>query len=117
MNFVEAVKSGFNNYVNFSGRAQRSAFWWWAVFVIIVDIIVFIVDRVILGGPVLAWIAFLALILPGLAISVRRLHDLDRSGWWLLIVLIPLVGLIVLLIWYCMRGTPAPNQYGPDPLQ
>jgi uncharacterized membrane protein YhaH (DUF805 family) len=58
----------------------------------------------------------LALFLPGLAVSVRRLHDTDRSGWWVLLFLIPLIGAIVLLIWYCSRGTPGGNRFGPDPL-
>ena len=59
----------------------------------------------------------LALFLPGLAVSIRRLHDLGRSGWYFLLILIPLIGTIILLIWFCMRGTVGPNQYGPDPLQ
>ena len=57
----------------------------------------------------------LALLLPGIAVSVRRLHDLDRSGWWMLIILTG-IGLILLLVWFCLRGTPGPNRYGPDPL-
>jgi len=116
MNFVEAIKSGFNNYINFSGRAQRSAFWWWVLFINILVWIAVFIDGVVFGGPsALYGIAFLAILLPTIAVTVRRLHDLDRSGWWLLLALTGIGG-IVLLIWYCMTGTNGPNQYGPNPL-
>jgi hypothetical protein len=55
-------------------------------------------------------------LLPGIAVGVRRLHDVDRSGWWLLLAFIPLVGTIILIVWFCTRGTPGPNRFGPDPL-
>jgi uncharacterized membrane protein YhaH (DUF805 family) len=71
-------------------------------------------DRRLAEHPVHS-LASLALFLPGLAVSVRRLHDLDRTGWWLLIILTG-IGLILLLIWFCLRGTTGPNRYGPDPL-
>jgi uncharacterized membrane protein YhaH (DUF805 family) len=58
----------------------------------------------------------LATFLPGLAVAVRRLHDIDRTGWWILLALIPLVGAIVLIIWYCTKGTDGPNRFGPNPL-
>jgi uncharacterized membrane protein YhaH (DUF805 family) len=58
----------------------------------------------------------LALMLPGIAVSIRRLHDLDRTGWWLLI-LFTIIGAILLLVWFCMRGTVGPNRFGPDPLE
>ena len=64
-----------------------------------------------------ARIAALALFLPGLAVSIRRLHDRDKSGWWVLLAFIPLIGAIILLIWFIMRGTQGPNRFGPDPLQ
>jgi uncharacterized membrane protein YhaH (DUF805 family) len=115
MNFVEAIKSGFSNYVNFSGRAQRSAYWWWALFEVIVLIVAQLID-VAIGAPVVYAISALALLLPTLAVGVRRLHDTDRTGWWLLIGLVPLVGLIVLIIFFVQKGTTGPNQYGPDPL-
>lgn len=118
MNFVEAIQSGFSNYVNFSGRAQRSAYWWWVLFEIIVLVIAQIIDGVIFGSGsrVLYAIAGLALLLPGIAVSARRLHDLDRTAWWLLLALTGIGG-IVLLIWDCMKGTTGPNRFGPDPLQ
>jgi uncharacterized membrane protein YhaH (DUF805 family) len=119
MGFTEAISSGFRNYVSFAGRAARSEFWFWFLFTVLVSIAAGILDFVISGGGRLSPIsglASLALFLPGLAVSVRRLHDTDRSGWWILLILIPLIGAIVLLIWYCTRGTPDPNRFGPDPL-
>jgi uncharacterized membrane protein YhaH (DUF805 family) len=116
MNFVEAIQSGFSNYVNFSGRAQRSAYWWWALFYFIVLIVAEILDSVIFGSPVLYLIITLALLLPTIALGVRRLHDTDRSGWWLLIAFIPLIGAIVLIVFFVQKGTTGPNRFGPDPL-
>lgn len=116
MNFVEAISSGLSNYVNFSGRAQRSAYWWWVLFVIVVDIVASLIDATI-GAQIIATIASLALLLPSIAVGVRRLHDLDRTGWWLLIGLVPLVGFIVLIIFFVQQGTAGANRFGPDPLK
>jgi uncharacterized membrane protein YhaH (DUF805 family) len=119
MGFGEAISSGFSNYVNFSGRAVRSEYWFWTLFVVLLSIVANILDALIIragsGFSPLSAIVSLGLILPGLAVSVRRLHDLDRSGWWLLLLFIPLVGAIILLVWYCMKGTEGLNQFGPDP--
>jgi uncharacterized membrane protein YhaH (DUF805 family) len=118
MDFVGAIQSGFRNYVTFSGRASRSEFWYWTLFAVLVTSAGGIVDAALfrdsesgLAGPLVS----LALFLPGLAVSARRLHDRDRTGWWLLLY-VTIIGGIVLLVWYCMRGTPGPNRYGPDPL-
>jgi uncharacterized membrane protein YhaH (DUF805 family) len=115
MGFVDAIKSGFSNYVNFAGRASRSEYWYWVLFVILATIAASAVDAV-LGINLIYPIVALALFLPGLAVSVRRLHDLDKSGWFVLIGLIPLVGFIILIVWFCTKGTPGPNRFGPDPL-
>jgi uncharacterized membrane protein YhaH (DUF805 family) len=115
MNFSEAIASGFSNYVNFSDRASRSEYWYWVLFVILADIVTSIVDYVI-GFHITTSLFGLAVLLPGLAVAIRRLHDLDRTGWWFFLVLIPLVGAIVLIVWYCSRGTEGPNRFGPDPL-
>jgi uncharacterized membrane protein YhaH (DUF805 family) len=118
MNFQEAIVSGFRNYVNFSGRAPRSEYWYWVLFVILVSIGLLILDQAIFFESEISplnTIWNLAIFLPGLAISVRRLHDTDHSGWWLLIWF-TVIGIIVLLFWYCQRGTPGPNRFGPDPL-
>ncbi len=121
MNFGQAIKSGFSNYVTFSGRAARSEFWYWTLFVVLVTMAAGILDRGLFDfdestttgvfGPLVSLIFFL----PGLAVSVRRLHDLDRTGWWLLLVL-TVIGVILLIIWDCIKGTTGPNRFGPDPL-
>ena len=119
MNFTQAISSGFNNYVNFTGRAARSEFWYWTLFAILASIAGELIDLALFSSsstftPVQTLVN-LALFLPGLAVSVRRLHDLDRTGWWLLLIF-TVIGMIVLLVWDCMRGTVGPNRFGPDPL-
>jgi uncharacterized membrane protein YhaH (DUF805 family) len=115
LTFSEAVKSGFDNYANFTGRASRAAFWWWFLFGVLVGIGANILDAIFGSYPVFSGIAGLALLLPDLAIGVRRLHDTGRTGWWLLIALIPLIGFIVLLIFYLEQGNEGENEYGPPP--
>jgi uncharacterized membrane protein YhaH (DUF805 family) len=115
MNFAQAISSGFSHYVGFSGRAARSEYWYWFLFVIIGYIVTGIIDAV-LGLGFISGLFGLVVLLPGIAISVRRLHDLDRSGWWVLLGLIPVVGAIILIIWFCSRGTLGPNRFGSDPL-
>ena len=88
MNFGQAIASGFSNYVNFSSRACRSEYWFWVLFVVLAQIATSIVDMA-LGVSVTSSLFGLATFLPSLALGVRRLHDLDRTGWWLLLVLIP----------------------------
>jgi uncharacterized membrane protein YhaH (DUF805 family) len=118
MQFQDAIQSGFRNYVTFSGRASRSEFWYWTLFAFLVAAVSGILDAALFPfmdtGPLSAVMSLL-LFLPGLAVSVRRLHDLDRTGWWMLITL-TIIGLIVLLIWDCIKGTDGPNRFGPDPL-
>jgi uncharacterized membrane protein YhaH (DUF805 family) len=118
MQFQDAIRSGFRNYVTFSGRAPRSEFWYWTLFAFLVAAVSGILDSALFPfmgtGPISA-ITSLLLFLPGLAMSVRRLHDLDRTGWWMLIAL-TLIGLIVLLVWDCIKGTDGSNSFGPDPL-
>ena len=115
MNFVQAISSGFSNYVNFSDRAIRSEYWYWVLFMILGDIVAGIVDWAI-GTQVMTGLFGLATLLPNIGIAIRRLHDLDRTGWWILLGLIPLVGWIILIIWYTARGTAGPNRFGPDRL-
>jgi uncharacterized membrane protein YhaH (DUF805 family) len=115
MGFGDAIKSGFSNYVNFSDRACRSEYWYWVLFVIIGIIVTRIIDYGI-GYSITYFLFSLAVFIPGIAIGVRRLHDLDRSGWWLLLGLIPLVGAIILIVWFCSQGTQGGNRFGQDPL-
>jgi len=123
MGFMDAVKNAImNNYANFSGRASRSEYWWFALFGFAVNFSANIIDA-ILGieivsgsgyGP-LTSIAILALLLPNIGLVVRRLHDTGRSGWMYLIGLIPCVGLIILLVFLVQDGEPHPNAYGEVP--
>jgi len=109
------------NYAVFTGRARRKEYWMFLLFNIIFAIAAMILDNA-LGlviapmpyGP-LYMLYMLAVLIPGLAVGVRRLHDLGKSGWWLLIILIPLIGAIWLLVLFVTEGTRGPNQYGPDP--
>lgn len=113
MGFAAAVSTAFSKYATFTGRAGRPEFWWFFLFNLIVTMVVSALDRLIFGHELLIFIAALVVVLPYMAVSVRRLHDTGRSGWWLLLGLVPLVGTIVLLYWYASAGTPATNEYGP----
>lgn len=115
MTFTEAITSGFSNYVNFNGRAARSEFWYWTLFTFLVSVVLGAIDYGI-GSGVLGDLWGLATFLPGLAVAARRLHDTDRSGFWLFLLVLPLVGIIVLIVWWCFAGTPGSNQYGVNPL-
>ena len=114
MGFAQAISAGFSNYVNFRDRACRSEYWYWILFIVIADIVAGIIDAV-LGIQIVTGLFGLVTIIPNIAIAIRRLHDLDRTGWWWLIAL-TIVGLILLIIWACMKGTTGPNRFGPDPL-
>jgi uncharacterized membrane protein YhaH (DUF805 family) len=113
--FVDAVKRFWAQYASFSGRASRSEYWWAYLGMIVISILVQVVDLAIIaatGVPFLTVIFALAILIPSLAIAVRRLHDTDRSGWWYLIIFVPFVGVIVLLVFFCTRGTQGPNRFG-----
>ncbi|MFI9601406.1 DUF805 domain-containing protein [Streptomyces sp. NPDC052043] len=108
--YVEVLKK----YAVFNGRARRQEYWMFTLFTVIISIVLAIVDAVI-GTQALDWIYTVAVLLPTLAVTVRRLHDTDRSGWWVLIGLIPLVGFIVMLVFLATEGTPRENKYGANP--
>jgi uncharacterized membrane protein YhaH (DUF805 family) len=123
MSFAAAVRSVFSQYAGFGGRARRSEYWWFFLFSILVGVVTSILDIAlgtdfegsVTSSGLFSLIANLALLLPSLAVAVRRLHDTDRSGWWILIALIPLIGAIVLLVFFVQDGTPGPNRFGPSP--
>jgi uncharacterized membrane protein YhaH (DUF805 family) len=115
MTFTEAIKDGFDHYTKFDGRAARPAYWWWFLFALLVSIGTNIIDAAIGSFGVISGLAGLALLLPGLSVSIRRLHDTDHSGWWLFIILIPIIGFIVLLVFYLRDSDPGENKYGPPP--
>lgn len=114
MDFMTAVKHVLNNFANFQGRARRSEFWWWALFGLICNAVATVLDGAI-GMQLVSIVVALALFIPGLAVSIRRMHDTGRSGWWILIILIPLVGIILYIYWFVQRGTVGPNDWGQDP--
>lgn len=123
MDFMTAVRTCFSKYVGFSGRARRSEFWYFVLFTFLVGIVTSILDAVLgtgyddTTGGLVNTLGSLVLFLPSLAVGVRRLHDTGRSGWWILIGIIPIVGWILLIVWYCTDTKPGDNQYGPDPKQ
>jgi len=101
-------------YTVFDGRAGRQEFWMFVVFSIIVYLVVAIVGNLI-HFPFLVGIYGLAVLLPTLAVEIRRLHDIDKSGWWIFIGLVPIIGGIWLLVLLCMAGSPVENRFGPNP--
>jgi len=112
MDFVTAVKTCLTKYATFAGRARRSEYWYFTLFNTIVSIALDVagLDQI---GLFYALVTFL----PSLAASVRRLHDTDRSGWWLLLMFIPIIGWILLIVWFASRGTAGTNRFGDDPLE
>ncbi|GHE93304.1 DUF805 domain-containing protein [Streptomyces griseoluteus] len=108
--YVDVLKK----YAVFSGRARRQEYWMFFLFNLIITIVLAIVDAA-LDTQVLQLVYGLAVLIPGLAVAVRRLHDTGRSGWWVLISLIPLVGFIILLVFLASEGKPEANEYGPNP--
>ncbi|WP_244135234.1 MULTISPECIES: DUF805 domain-containing protein [unclassified Burkholderia] len=123
MNFTEAVRSALNQYAKFEGRARRAEYWYFALLTSVVSIVCQVItmagrdaSALSLLLMIVAAVVSLALVLPSLAVTVRRLHDTGRSGWFLLIAFIPIVGGILLLVWMCSRGTNGPNRFGSDPI-
>jgi uncharacterized membrane protein YhaH (DUF805 family) len=119
MSFQDAVRTCLQKYVTFSGRARRSELWFFVLFNVIVGIVASIIDGIIgtrygNGSGLVQNLASLALLLPNLAVGARRLHDTSRSAWWLLLGLVPIVGWIVLIVFY-VQDSHGENQYGPSP--
>ncbi|MDR3428956.1 MULTISPECIES: DUF805 domain-containing protein [Silvimonas] len=120
MNWYLAV---LKNYLGFSGRARRKEYWMFVLCNVIITVILRVIDH--LTGltieshgeaiGILGTVYGLAVLLPSLAVTVRRLHDGDHTGWWLLIVLLPIVGAIVMLVFMLQQSTPGTNRYGPSP--
>lgn len=109
--FGEAISQAFKNVFTFNGRASRSAYWWFvlfiAIFAIVLDVIGFSTKAV-----ALQYLVELAVFVLTIGLQIRRLHDTNRSGFWWFIVFIPLVGFIVQVVFYCLPGTPGPNRFG-----
>jgi len=132
MTFSESIRTCLSKWLTWQGRAARSEYWYFVLFNMLCLVAASILDKVLgtsfkFTNPAtgeeqslfygwLYLISALALLLPNLAVLVRRLHDTNRSGWWYWIALVPLIGGILLLVWFCSRGTQGNNDYGADPL-
>ena len=123
--FIGTIK---NKYASFDGRSTRSEYWYFVLFYVLISIIFTLIDTTVINpsllnmtpeeaskGGLLAGIFALALILPQIALGVRRLHDIGKSGWWYLIVLIPILGALVLLFFFVTDSQSGENKYGPNP--
>jgi uncharacterized membrane protein YhaH (DUF805 family) len=108
MTFFEAIKTCFSKYADFSGRATRPEFWWWVLFVVLASAATSIVS------PMVSGLFSLCVLLPNIAVAARRLHDTDRSGWYQLVAIIPLIGLILMIYW-CVQEAKDPNRFGTPP--
>ena len=116
MDIQQSIKTCLTKFATFDGRASRSEYWWFQFFYFLVVIIAVILDGVLVGGNLesagaLEIVSQLILLLPSLAVTARRLHDVNRSGWWMLVG-ITIVGLIPLFIWWLAPGTNKKNKYG-----
>lgn len=114
--YINALK----NYVGFRGRARRKEFWMFVLFNCIFSTVASLLDNVLglyicQGVGIISVIYVLGVLLPSLAIAVRRMHDIGKTGWAILIALIPIVGGIILIVWACKPGVVGDNKYGPDP--
>ncbi|WP_170340319.1 DUF805 domain-containing protein [Ruegeria arenilitoris] len=122
-----AVRTVLSKYATFQGRAPRSEFWWWVLALFLVLVVTQLIDGAVVApllgfdafaseaGQPLSWLVSLGVILPNIAVGVRRLHDTGRSGWWILIGLIPLIGTLILLYFYIQPSEQAENAYGAAP--
>ena len=125
MNMIDAVKHVFSNYFNFSGRARRSEYWYFIFFGMIVSAVLsatgeqtpmeFAGEVIMVRQSRLLSVFNLIVFIPRLAVLVRRLHDVGKSGWSYFWILLPIAGVIMILIWLCRAGQAGPNRFGPDP--
>ncbi len=107
MDFKTSVTHVLNNYFTFSGRASCSEFWWWVLFGFLVNIVLSVLEI-----DALSVLVALGLLIPNIAVTARRLHDIDKSGWWQLIMLVPLVGVFILIYWCVQKSTEGANRFG-----
>ncbi len=114
MNWYLAV---LKNYAGFTGRARRTEYWMFFLINLVIVVVLDLLGMAVRAIALLAGIYGLAVLIPSIAVGVRRLHDTGRSGWWLLIGLIPVVGTIILLVFMATEGQPGDNEHGPNPKQ
>lgn len=105
---MEWMTLALKKYAQFNGRSRRKEYWMFFLLQIIIFVIAQIIDNIIFGRPILYFVAALALIVPAIAVGIRRMHDTDHSGWW---ILVPIVN----LVFFCTEGTRGPNRFGEDP--
>ncbi len=121
MSPIDWATRPLKKYADFSGRAPRAEYWWFYLLSVVAYLVALILDSLLGTGAAVAstgiitLLVILGLLIPSLAAGVRRLHDTYRSGWWLLIAFIPLVGAIVLLVFFVLEGNKGNNRFGPDP--
>jgi len=117
VSFTEAIKTCLSKYVAFKGRARRSEYWWFYLFYVVIYLAGLAIDIAVGNGvPIFAYIAMASLLLPMIAVTVRRLHDTGRSAWMLLIALIPVIGGIWLFVLTVLDSEHGENEYGPSPV-
>ncbi|KRE48078.1 DUF805 domain-containing protein [Paenibacillus sp. Soil522] len=109
--YLKALK----NYAGFQGRASRKEYWMFMLFYSMIYILILILESIANLPPVISGLYYLSTFLPSLAVAARRLHDTGKSGWWNLIVLIPLIGVIIFIVFACQDSQKNANQYGPNP--
>jgi uncharacterized membrane protein YhaH (DUF805 family) len=116
MSFQEALQSALiQNYANFRGRALRSEYWYFGLALFVATIVALVIDINMIGRPILKSVVTLGTIIPSLSVGARRLHDTDRSGWWQLIGVVPLIGAIVLIVWFASARSAGDNRFGKPP--
>ena len=123
MGFGKSISHVLGNLTNFRTRAGRAEFWWWFLFVIILQLVANTIDMqlpndsnpLFFGWGLISIVVGVVLFLANLSVSFRRLHDTNRSGWWLLLYLLPCIGEIILIVFWLMPSTPGPNAYGDGP--
>jgi uncharacterized membrane protein YhaH (DUF805 family) len=112
--FANSIAICFRKYASFEGRAPRAEYWYFHLFYFVTQLVIGFLVALANGPGAITGLAVLAFILPSIGVTVRRLHDLGRSGWWYWLLLLPIIGGIVLFVWMCTRGTRAGNRYGPE---
>lgn len=120
MTFQDAIRTCFQKYLTIEGRARRAEYWYFCLFTIVASLVLGLLDASFgFTGDIqpISSLFGLAVLLPSITVSVRRLHDRDMTGWWFLLVLVPMIGMLILLVIFVMRGTDGPNRFGPDPLK
>ncbi|BCM25152.1 DUF805 domain-containing protein [Methyloradius palustris] len=110
MTFGESIKTCFGKYADFTGRASRSEIWWFILFTCLVNLAL---SRV---SPIVGMIFGLAVFLPSIAAGARRLHDTNRTGWWQLLYILPIIGVIIVIVFLVLEGETTDNQYGEPPI-